>query len=151
MGSVADIVKDDSTDMPTSMTSFTGILPPQRSCHVWNRQAFCDLLGNGLWHDSSALEMWPATCMGFHLPEYICTTYKRQASNAAGKIAAAAEESKAGKYAHLDQVYLFNPVAIETSGALEPHTAAFLNELGSGFTRRKERQCRLPIYYSTCQ
>ena len=29
------------------------------------------------------------------------------------------------KYAHLDQAYLFNPVTIETTGALGPRTASF--------------------------
>ena len=71
------------------------------------------------------LLVWDATC-----PDTFAPSYRRQATSAAGKIAAAAEELKAGKYAHLDQVYLFNPVAIETSGALGPHTAAFLKDLG---------------------
>ena len=71
------------------------------------------------------LLVWDATC-----PDTFAPSYRRQATSAAGKIAAAAEELKAGKYAHLDQVYLFNPVAIDTSGALGPHTAAFLKDLG---------------------
>ena len=48
----------------------------------------------------------------------------------AGKVAAAAEERKASKYAHLDQAYRFVPVAIETLGAFGPKTLAFVRELG---------------------
>ena len=38
---------------------------------------------------------------------------------------------KAGKYAHFGQAYPFNPVTIGTMGALGPHNAAFLKELGT--------------------
>ena len=57
-------------------------------------------------------------------------SYRHLATSAAGKVAAAAEDTKAAKYAHLGQAYRFTPVAIETMGALGPHTAAFLKELG---------------------
>ena len=129
MGSVADIVRDDSTDVPTSTTSFTVFLPLQRSHHVWNQPAFCDPMGNVTlvpWKCGQLL-VWDTTCLDTFTP-----SYRQQATSAAGKIAAAAEESKAGKYAHLDQVYMYvcNPVTIETSGVLGPHTAAFLKELG---------------------
>ena len=71
------------------------------------------------------LLVWDAIC-----PDTFASLCRRQATNAAGVVKAAAEEMKVGKCAPLNQAYLFNPVAIETTGALGPCTAAFLKELG---------------------
>ena len=53
-----------------------------------------------------------------------------QATTEAGCVAANAEERKSGKYSYLSPTYLFQPVAIESSGALGPTTYIFLRELG---------------------
>ena len=47
-----------------------------------------------------------------------------------GGAAAHAEEEKAKKYAHLDSMYLFQPVALETCGTIGPKSRDFLRELG---------------------
>ena len=51
------------------------------------------------------LLVWDATC-----PDTLATSYRCQATCAAGKVAAAAEERKVGKYANLGQAYLFTLV-----------------------------------------
>ena len=66
------------------------------------------------------LLVWDATCSDSFTLSY------RHLATSAGKVAAAEEEMKLGKYAHLSQAYLFNLVTIETTGALGPCTAAFL-------------------------
>ena len=68
--------------------------------------------------------MWDATC-----PDTLTSSYRCQAISAAGKVASAAEEKKACKYAVL-QAYCFMPVAIETLGAFGPKTLSFMKELG---------------------
>ena len=45
-------------------------------------------------------------------------------------MAALAEEKKCGKYSHLAPSYMFQPVSIETSGAIGPSTYRFLKSLG---------------------
>ena len=72
------------------------------------------------------LLVWDATC-----PDTLATSYRGQATTAAGKVAAAAEDRKTKKYSNLDQAYLFMPVAIETFGTFGPRSLAFIKELGS--------------------
>ena len=48
----------------------------------------------------------------------------------AGTAAAYAEKEKVKKYSHLAQGYLFQPVALETTGAVGPDSMPFLKELG---------------------
>ena len=69
------------------------------------------------------LLVWDATCPGSFAP-----SYRHQTTSAAGKVATAAQDTKAAKYAHLGQAYRFTSVAIETMGALGPHTACSLPE-----------------------
>ena len=45
-------------------------------------------------------------------------------------MAASSEEKKAKKYARLGPAYVYQPVAIETSGAVGPRSKSFLRELG---------------------
>ena len=71
------------------------------------------------------LLVWDTTC-----PDTLATSHRCQATCAASKVAAAAEERKVSKYVNLGQAYLFTPVAIETLGALGPKTLAFVKELG---------------------
>ena len=52
------------------------------------------------------------------------------ATRSAGCVGEQAEGKKAEKYAHLAPAYLFQPVAIETSGAIGSRSRAFLRELG---------------------
>ena len=59
--------------------------------------------------------MWDAIC-----PYTLAPSYRCQATSAAGKVASAAEEKKACKYAMLGQAYCFVPVEIETLGAFSP-------------------------------
>ena len=58
------------------------------------------------------------------------TSYRCQATCAAGKVVAAVEERKVSKCANLGLAYLFTPVAIETLGTFGPKTLAFVKELG---------------------
>ena len=74
---------------------------------------------------SGRLLVWDATC-----PDTYAVTYRGQATTEAGCVASHAEEWKSGKYSHLSPTYLFQPVAIESSGALGPSTYIFLRELG---------------------
>ena len=41
-----------------------------------------------------------------------------------------AEKENLEKYSHLDQGYFFQPVALETTGAVGPDSMSFLKELG---------------------
>ena len=71
------------------------------------------------------LLVWDATC-----PDTFAPSYLPQATSGAGAVAAAAEERKKEKYAHLDQCHSFVPVAIETAGVFGPETLDFVKELG---------------------
>ena len=71
--------------------------------------------------------------MGCYLP--------RQATTAAGEVAAHAEERKCSKYNSLPVTHDFIPVAIETSGVMGPQSLHFLRELG----RRVGRQTGDPL------
>ena len=74
---------------------------------------------------SGRLLVWDATC-----PDTYAVSYRGQATTEAGCVAAHAKERKSGKYSHLSPTYLFQPVAIRSSGALGPSTYIFLRELG---------------------
>ena len=53
----------------------------------------------------------------------------------AGAAAEYAEGEKVKKYSHLDQGYFFQPVALETTGAVGPDSMSFLKELGHRIRR----------------
>ena len=59
-------------------------------------------------------------------PSHICQT-----TTAAGEVAAHAEERKCSKYSGLPFTHDFIPVAIETSGVMQPQSLHFLRELGT--------------------
>ncbi len=69
--------------------------------------------------------VWDATC-----PDTFAPSHRGQATHEAGCVAGQAEGRKSEKYAQLSPAYLFQPVAIETSGAIGPKTRTFLRELG---------------------
>ena len=69
--------------------------------------------------------MWDATC-----PDTYALSYSPNATSEAGAVATQAEERKEAKYAHLNPMHSFSPVAIETSGVFGPKTMQFVRELG---------------------
>ena len=69
--------------------------------------------------------MWDATC-----PDTFAPSHRGHATRSTGCVGEQAEGKKAEKYAHLAPAYLFQPVAIETSGAIGSRSRAFLRELG---------------------
>ena len=69
--------------------------------------------------------VWDSTCM-----DTFCQSNIHHSSDFPGGAAAKAENSKATKYSHLDDVYLFQPIAMETTGTFGPDSLSFLKELG---------------------
>ena len=67
--------------------------------------------------------MWDATC-----PDTFAPSHRGHATRSAGCVGEQAEGKKAEKYAHLAPAYLFQLVAMESSGAIG--SRAFLCELG---------------------
>ena len=71
-------------------------------------------------------------CTLFSVKKGQCTTdtfapsHRGHATRSAGCVGEQAEGKKAEKYAHLAPAYLFQPVAIETSGAIGSRSRAFL-------------------------
>ena len=82
-----------------------------------------------LWTRGKLL-VWDATC-----PDTFAPSYSALATIEAGAVAAKAEAGKCQIYSHLDPNHLFEPVAIETSGAFRPSTRVFLEELGGRLKR----------------
>ena len=76
------------------------------------------------WKDGKLL-VWDAT-----YPDTFAPSYAALATSEAGAVAAQAEVRKCDKYCHLLSSHTFEPVAIETSGAIGPRTRVFLKELG---------------------
>ena len=52
------------------------------------------------------------------------------AAREAGLVASQAEQTKTLKYAHLNSIHYFVPVAVETSGVFGPEAMTFVKELG---------------------
>ena len=69
--------------------------------------------------------VWDATC-----PDSFAASHRSHAAHGAGCVAGHAERKKSEKYAHLAPTYQFQPVAIETSGAIGPSSRVFIRELG---------------------
>ena len=74
--------------------------------------------------------VWDATCV-----DTFCQSHSRRCAGEAGAAAAYAEGEKVKTYSHLDQEYFFQPVALETSGAVGPDSMPFLKELGHRIRR----------------
>ena len=72
------------------------------------------LLGEGEIIMSGRPLVWDATCCDTY-----AASYRGLATSEAGCVAASSEEKKAKKYARLGPTYVFQPVAIETSGTLQ--------------------------------
>ena len=80
--------------------------------------------------------VWDATC-----PDTFAPSHRSHATRSAGCVGEQAEGKKAEKYAaHLAPAYLFQLVAIETSGAIGSRSRAFLRELGRRVGVRLDRQ-----------
>ena len=76
------------------------------------------------WKNGKLL-VWDATCPDTFAPSYISS-----AISEAGAVASLAEQRKRAKYINLGLCHLFQPVAIETTGAIGPQSLEFLKELG---------------------
>ena len=68
---------------------------------------------------------WDATCVDTY-----SATSVIDAAITPGSAASAAEERKRARYSSLVDRYLFEPVALETTGVVGASTAAFLSGLG---------------------
>ena len=69
--------------------------------------------------------VWDATCV-----DTFCLSNLQHSSKVLGGAAAMAEKAKNLKYDHLDSVYQFQPIAVETCGTVGPDSHIFLKELG---------------------
>ena len=74
---------------------------------------------------SGRLLVWDATC-----PDTFAPSYCAHATLHPGKVTEQAEDRKEEKYRGLPASYLFAPVAIETLGAVGPHSLALLKDIG---------------------
>ena len=66
-----------------------------------------------------------ATCV-----DTFCQSHCPRVVTEPGGAAAHAEEEKIKKYAHLDTIFIFQPVDIETCGSIGPVSKPFLRDLG---------------------
>ena len=69
--------------------------------------------------------VWDATCV-----DTISASSITASAAQAGPAASAAERRKRRRYADISRRYLFQPVAIETTGVIGPESLSFLKELG---------------------
>ncbi|MPC76404.1 hypothetical protein E2C01_070814 [Portunus trituberculatus] len=74
--------------------------------------------------------MWDATCVN------TCSTLINDRALAAGAAASAAEHRKHRRYEDLARRYDFSPLAVETSGVLDPAFNDLLQDIGSRITKR---------------
>ena len=74
---------------------------------------------------------WDVTCV-----DTFADTVVVQSALGPGAAARQAEERKRQRYADLSQRYIFEPVALETSGVYGPAAAAFVQELGRRISAR---------------
>ena len=75
--------------------------------------------------------VWDATCV-----DTFCQSHCPRAVTEPGGAAAHAEEEKIKKYAHLDSIYIFQSVAIETCGSIGSVSKSFLRDLSNAATIR---------------
>ena len=68
--------------------------------------------------------VWDATCV-----DTFCDSHRRASAKEVGGAAAHAETEKAKKYAHLDQTYQFQPIAVENCCVVGPDSMCFLCDL----------------------
>ena len=74
---------------------------------------------------------WDGTCV-----DTFCASSVTQAAIEPGSAASAAEQRKRQKYSGLTDRYLFEPIAVETTGVLGPSTTVFLQRLGKRISAR---------------
>ena len=79
--------------------------------------------------------IWDATCVNTFASSNLI-----QAALAAGSVADAAEVRKIAKYAELGRRFIFQPVAVETSGAMGKSTIQFFKDLGRRLAVRFQDQ-----------
>ena len=79
--------------------------------------------------------IWDATCVNTFASSNII-----RAELAAGSVADAAEVRKIAKYAELGRRFIFQPVAVETSGAMGKSLFQFLKDLGRRLAVRFQDQ-----------
>ena len=79
--------------------------------------------------------IWDATC-----DNTFASSNLIRAALAAGSVADAAEVRKIAKYAELGRRFIFQPVAVETSGAIGKSTIQFFKDLGRRLAVRFQDQ-----------
>ena len=79
--------------------------------------------------------IWDATCVNTFASSNLI-----RAALAAGSVADAAEVRKIAKYAELGRRFIFQPVAVETSGAMGKSTIQFFKDLGRRLAVRLQDQ-----------
>ena len=79
--------------------------------------------------------IWDATC-----DNTFASSNLIRAALAAGSVADAAEVRKIAKYAELGRRFIFQPVAVETSGAMGKSTIQFFKDLGRRLAVRFQDQ-----------
>ena len=72
--------------------------------------------------------VWDATCV-----DTFCQSHCPRTITEPGGAAAHAEVEKIKKYAHLNSIYIFQPVTIEKCGSIGPLSKPFLRDLGRRF------------------
>ena len=82
--------------------------------------------------------IWDAMCINTFASSNLI-----RATLAAGSVANAAEVRKIAMYAELDRRFIFQPVAVETSGAMRKSTMLFFNDLCRRLAMRyqDQREC----------
>ena len=76
------------------------------------------------WKQGRAL-VWDSTC-----PDTLAPSYEHLATREAGAVATEMAPRKNMKYAHLNAIHLFVPIANETFGMMGPEARLFCQELG---------------------
>ena len=79
--------------------------------------------------------IWDATCVNTFASSNLI-----RAALAAGSVADGAEVRKIAKYAELGRRFIFQPVAVETSGAMGKSTIQFFKDLGRRLAVRFQDQ-----------
>ena len=69
--------------------------------------------------------VWDATC-----PDTVAPSYSSLATREAGMVAEEEKRQKKAKYSHLERLYCYIPVAVETFGVFSPEAHSLVNDLG---------------------
>ena len=90
--------------------------------------------------NSVPLLTWPLSHLGRYVCQHVCIFDLIPAALAAGSVANASEVRKIAKYAELGRRFIFQPVAVETSGAMGKSTIQFFKDLGRRLAVRFQDQ-----------